>query len=336
MDQRKAAILQAIVEQYVASAQPVSSGTITRNRGFGVSAATVRNEMVALEREGYLTQPHTSAGRIPTDKGYRHFVDHTRSDKLGAADVRTISTLFTSAHRALEDILHETSVLLSRVTDHVAVVLGPQTGGAVVRSVQLVEIHTGVVIVVGVLSNGAVCKEILELGDSVDPDVLAQAGGALSRDLVGKTATEVGCALPGEPTPAGRIVDQARAALAERVSATSAEDLYITGAGRIAAESDAFPTQGDAVARLLELLEHQYLVVGLVRDLLDDDLIVRIGSENELAALKECSLVLAPYLLEGKIAGSVGVLGPTRMDYPHTMAAVAAVSGGLGRLLSSG
>ncbi len=336
MDKRKAMILQAIVEQYVASAQPVSSGTVTRGHGFGVSAATVRNEMVALEREGYLAKPHTSAGRIPTDKGYRHFVDHTRANKLGAADVRSISTLFTSAHRALEDILHETSALLSRVTDHAAVVLGPQPEGAVVRSVQLVEIHRGVVVVVGVLSNGVVCKEILELGDAVDPDVLARAGAALSSELMGKTVAEVDSSEPGDASSVGKIVGQARAALAERAAATGGEDLYITGVGRIAAESDAFPTQGDTVARLLELLEHQYLVVGLVRDLLDDEMIVRIGSENELAALKECSLVLAPYLLEGKVAGSVGVLGPTRMDYPHTMAAVVAVSEGLGRLLTSG
>src|SRR4029453_2128102 len=130
LDERKAAILKAVVEEYVETAQPVGSGTIARSRNRGVSSATVRNEMTVLEREGYLAQPHTSAGRIPTDRGYRYFVDHlAQQAALAPAQRRAVSdffSVFESAHNLLEDLLNETSHLLARVSTHTAVVVGPQ------------------------------------------------------------------------------------------------------------------------------------------------------------------------------------------------------------------
>ena len=122
MDERKAAILKALIEEYVETGQPVGSGTVTREAGLGVSSATVRNEMAVLEREGYVTHPHTSAGRVPTDKGYRHFVDHlARQKELQPGARQAVASFFATAHHALEDMLHETSLLLSRITAHAAV-----------------------------------------------------------------------------------------------------------------------------------------------------------------------------------------------------------------------
>src|SRR3954471_12365542 len=126
MDERKALILQAIVEQYIETAQPVGSQTVARSRRLGVSSATVRNDMTTLEREGYITQPHTSAGRIPTDKGYRYFVDHLGRLDTASPQWSAVNEFFRSAHLALEDVLRETSTLLSRITAHAAVVVGPQ------------------------------------------------------------------------------------------------------------------------------------------------------------------------------------------------------------------
>src|SRR3954469_23873683 len=151
LDDRKAAILRAVVEEYIATAQPVGSSHVARNAGVAVSSATVRNEMAVLEREGYLMQPHTSAGRVPTDRGYRFFVDHFgRQPGLAPAQRRVVAdffTLFASAHQVLEDLLHETSQLLARVSTHTAVVVGPhQIDVATVRSVQLVSLQPSLVL----------------------------------------------------------------------------------------------------------------------------------------------------------------------------------------------
>jgi len=332
MESRKAEILRAIVEEYVETAQPVGSSTVARSRRLDVSSATIRNDMTVLEREGYLAQPHTSAGRIPTDLGYRFFVDHfTQEGALAAPQRRAVSDFFESAHRALEDLLHETSQLLSRVTDHAAVVVGPQPDAATVRSIQLVMLQPGVVLTVAVMSNGGVEKQVVHVGDDVDEGRVGAAAAALNAQLVGYPLT----ALPEFRVTGDAETDafarRTRDELAEYVA--TVEPLYVGGTSRIAAEQESFGT-GESAARLLEMLEHQVVVVSLVRDLLDQGVTVRIGAENDLEELRDCAIVLAPYQVEGELAGTVGVLGPTRMDYRQALAAVAAVSQQLGRLLS--
>jgi heat-inducible transcriptional repressor len=338
LDERKAAILKAVVEEHIHTAQPVGSQTIARSRGLRVSSATVRNEMTILERDGYLVQPHTSAGRIPTDRGYRYFVDHlTQQGALGPAQRRAVSdffAVFTSAHRVLEELLTETSQLLARVSTHTAVVVGPQPDSLTVRSVQVVSLQPSVVLVLAILSNGSVEKSVLHVSDDVTDEVLGHAATVLSRQLTG-------CrwgALPEIPHGGGEpaidaLVDAARDALSSRGGYENGEPLYVGGASRLAAEQESFPTPTSA-AQLLELLEHQVEVVSLVRDLLDAGATVSIGSENPRDELRDCSIVVAPYKVEGEVIGTVGVLGPTRMDYRQAHAAVEAISDQLGRALS--
>jgi len=338
MDQRKAAILKAIVEEYIETAQPVPSQHVARTRSLGVSSATVRNDMTVLEREGYIVQPHTSAGRIPTDKGYRFFVD-----QLGDPDPSVIlhfdqvSSFFARAQRALEDTLHETSLLLSRITDHTAVVIGPQSDRAKVRSVQLVALAPRVLLAVAVLGNGVVEKIGLDLEADMTDDSLDLANQVLNEHLRGATLATPARGRRKLPAPSGDPdADHVVALVCESFrdhAKEIGEQVYVGGASRIAADQPSFASQ-DAVARLLELLERQYVVVTLVRDLIDAGLTVRIGAENDLTELRECSVVLAPYAVEGEPSGTVGVLGPTRMNYPQAMAAVAVVSQRLGRHLS--
>jgi heat-inducible transcriptional repressor len=334
LDERKAAILRAVVEEYVETAQPVGSQTIARASRLGVSSATVRNEMTVLERDGYLAQPHTSAGRVPTDRGYRFFVDHfTETGDLPVPQRRAVSDFFASAHRALEDLLHETSGLLARVSRHAAVVVGPQADAAQVRSVQLVLLQPQVVLVVLVLSNGVVEKEVLALNVEVGEAHLVAATAALDERLRGVawgTFPEV--ATTGDPE-VDALVGAARDSLLDRSLGESNEPVYVGGASRLAAEQSAFSTN-ERAARLLEMLEHQVVVVSLIRELIDNGLTVSIGSENSLDDLSDCSIVLAPYEVDGHAAGVVGVLGPTRMDYRHALAAVSNVSKQLGRHLS--
>jgi heat-inducible transcriptional repressor len=335
LDERKAAILRSIVEHYVASAQPVGSQTVTQTAGLGVSAATVRNEMSVLERDGLIAQPHTSAGRVPTDAGYRYYVDHLAgAGALPMADRRRIADFFTSASLAMDDLLHETSQLLARVTAHAAVVVGPQADAVTVRSAHLAQLQPRVLLAVLVLSNGAVEKETVVLDADADPDDVAAASNRLAVHLMGRRLAE----LPATSYP-GKRADRADAlaeascqALAGYIGVHHGEPLYVGGASRLAAEQEAFAST--SASGLLELLEQHVVLCALLRELLGPGLTVRIGAENELADLRECSLVLAPYIVEGETVGTVGVLGPTRMDYRTAQAAVATVSRQLGQQLS--
>jgi heat-inducible transcriptional repressor len=334
MDERKAAILKALIEEYVETGQPVGSNTVARGAGLGVSSATVRNEMAVLEREGFVTHPHTSAGRVPTDKGYRHFVDNlARSKDLQPAARHEVVSFFATAHHALEDMLHETSLLLSRITTHAAVVVGPQPDTARVRSVQLVRLHETSLLAVAILSNGQVERQFIELAGEIDDGRIGAAIAVLDAQLRDASFIDLPVLLPTGDPATDQLANQARDALVTRAAGRATEPVYVGGASRIAADLEAF-TAGETVGRLLEVLEHQYLVVSLVRDLIDQGVTVRIGAENQLADLRECSVVLARFDIEGRPAGSVGVLGPTRMNYPQAMAAVAAVSRRLGEHLS--
>ena len=339
LDERKAAVLRAIVEEHVATAQPVGSQTVARSPGMRVSSATVRNEMTVLERDGYIVAPHTSAGRIPTDLGYRYFVDHfTKQGALAAPQRRAVAdffTLFTSANQVLDDLLHETSQLLARVSSHTAVVVGPhsQAEAATVRSVQLVSLHPSLVLVLAILSNGNVEKSVLHLSVDVDDATVAGAGLSLDTQLTGsRWASFPEVARTGDAA-VDTLVVEARNALAARGDHDAVDPLYVGGASRLAAEHEAFPTSTTA-ARLLELLEHQVELVALVQELLAQGPMVSIGSENQLDDLRDCSIVVAPYRVDGEVAGTVGVLGPTRMDYRQALAAVEAISQQLGRVLS--
>jgi heat-inducible transcriptional repressor len=337
LDERKAAILKAIVEQYVESAQPVGSQAVTQTADLRVSAATIRNEMGVLEREGFIAQPHTSAGRVPTDRGYRYYVDHLAGPSaLAAAERRRIAEFFTSATRAMDELLLQTSHLLARISAHAAVVVGPQPDTVRVRAVHLTQLQPRLLLAVVICSNGAVEKEPLVLDDDADDDEVATAGARLAALLDNAMLGDLPTSLAQPERPGDRadqLVRTALDALQGRMRTHGGEPLYVGGASRLAAEHEAF-TDTEGAARLLELLEQHVVLASLLRELLGPGITIRIGSENERAEMRECSLVLAPYLVEGAPAGTVGILGPTRMDYRKAQAAVHTVSQQLGRQLS--
>lgn len=335
LDDRKRAILEAVVEEYIATAEPVGSSRVAKSRRLGVSSATVRNDMAALESEGYLVQPHTSAGRIPTDKGYRYFVDHLgRIEPLARPQARQVADFFAHAQSALEDMLQETSRLLAGITEHASLVVGPQVEGANVISTQVVAIHPDVAMAVAVLSNGSVEKCVLRLDEDVDARHVETASKAVAAAASQSLLTEIDDPRPTGSDVADRIARLAADGLRGLVRETGHEPVFVGGASNIAAEAGDFSAV-ETVSGLLELLEQQFLVVSLARNLIDRGLTVSIGSENEQAELRECSVVLAPVAVEGEVAGTVGVLGPTRMNYAQAMAAVTTVSKLLGDRLTS-
>ena len=333
LDDRKASILRAIVAEYIDTALPVGSGHAARSSGMEVSPATVRNEMAALEREGYLVQPHTSAGRVPTEKGYRYFVDTLATPgELGPAQRQQVKHFFARAHGEIEHMLTETSLLLSKLTDHTAVVVGPHHDRATVRSVQLVALSPRVVLLVLVLSDGAVEKRTLELRSEIGEERVAAATAHLSGHLVGRTlaAASVPSPATGDATT-DELVGAALAAL-RGGREDDGDHVFVGGAARMAHSFEAVQT----VRRVLELLEQQLVIVSLLHDVLDRGLSVAIGSETGLEPLAECAIVVAPYTVEGERAGTIGVLGPTRMNYSQALAAVATVSQRLGKTLAEG
>ena len=335
LDERKTAILRAIVQEYIATAQPVGSSHVAAASGLHVSSATVRNEMAVLEQEGYLAQPHTSAGRVPTDKGYRFFVDHMAAPgRLDEVSSMRVGTFFDSAQGRLEELLHQTTNLLAQVTHHAAVVVGPRAERAVIRSVQLVGVSSHTAVVVAVLSSGAVENQLIE----IDPEISELRLGAASTHLqslaIGKAFDQLTADVT-EPSSSSRdvVVDQlCTAAIGALRTQRTDESVFVGGAASMAQAFDAV----DTVRNVLRTLEQQYVVVSLVRDMLSRGLSVAIGAEHGVEPLVACSVVVAPVVIDGEQAGTIGVLGPTRMDYPQAMATVEAVSDRLGRRLSDG
>lgn len=330
LDERKTAILRAVVQEYIETAQPVGSGHVASAPGVNVSSATVRNEMAVLEQEGFLHQPHTSAGRVPTDKGYRYFVDHlVPPGRLDGARAKQVREFFDTAHGALEQMLHDTSGLLARLTDYAAVVIGPSVDLGTLRSVQLVSLSPRVVLVVGVMSNGSVHHSTLELDGDVAEERIGAASAHLAAGLVGMPVS----ALPDVMATGDTDLDAFVTAAAEALRSFGRRDddhVFVGGASRMAGAFEAV----EVVRNVLVTLEQQYVVVSLLRDIIDRGLTVAIGAEHGIQPLAACSVVVAPYVIEGEPVGTVGVLGPTRMNYPQALAAVGVVSERLGRHLS--
>ena len=330
LDERKAAILRAVVEEYIDTAQPVGSGHVASAPGVEVSPATVRNDMAVLEQEGYLLQPHTSAGRIPTDKGYRFFVDTLVGpaplDQDAAQQVRSFFARPTASSSRCSTTPRR---LLSDLTDYAAVVVGPAHEQATVRSVQLVGLAPRVVLLVAVLSNGAVEKRTIELDQDVDelsvtgprPRSTPTSGPPHRRDRRGRSGRQRAGRRGDRGDEAGGRRDRARPTTTSSSAAPPAwpaPSTPSTPCARCSASSSS-SRRRHAAPRRPRPRPH-----------------VAIGAETGIEPLAECALVVAPYDVEGEPAGTIGVLGPTRMNYPQALAAVAVVSKRLGRRLSEG
>jgi heat-inducible transcriptional repressor len=330
LDERKSAILKTVVTEYIETAQPVGSTHVLRDSPLDVSPATVRSDMAALERDGYLMHPHTSAGRVPTDKGYRFFVDHLCGEQpLGTNAQQTVQEFFATAHGALERMLRDTATLLSQVTSYAAVVVAPGHEARTVRLAQLVRLAPHTVMVVVVQSDGSVEKATFELQDDSGEEAVAAASTKLQAHLVGKVALET----PSPATTGDLTVDRIIAGAVASIGRSVAPDerVFVGGTSNMAHAFDAVET----VRSVLTMLERTYVVVELLQDALSHERHVSIGGEHG-GALAECSVVVAPYEVDNSIVGTVGVLGPTRMNYPQALAAVAMVGRRLGREISEG
>ena len=331
LDVRKATILEAVVTEHIDTAQPVGSSSVLQSADLGVSPATVRSDMVALEREGYLAQPHTSAGRVPTDKGYRYFVDHLKAGTLGHAQQEQIKDFFARVRGEVEDVLEQTSTLLSQLTSYTSVVVNSAHGHASVLSVQLVNLDARHHLLVTIFSDGTVVKNSIQATFDATHVEVAEASKQLNALLIG-TTLESRVQVPSRSDSVARLVRESVAGLHADQPTTDDEQVFIGGSSRVAESFDGVET----VRQVLSILEQELLVVSLVEDILAKGLSVAIGSEHGFEALSSCAVIVAPVTIDGELVGAVGLLGPTRMKYPEAMAAAEVVSQHLTRHLAGG
>jgi heat-inducible transcriptional repressor len=348
LDDRKLEVLRAIVTDYVSSQEPVGSKALVERHNLGVSPATVRNDMAVLEEEGYITQPHTSAGRIPTDKGYRLFVDRLGSVKpLSPAERRAIHT-FLSGAMDLDDVLSRTVRLLAQVTQQVAMVQYPTLSRATVRHVELVSLSTQRVMLVMISSTGRVEQRVVEVPE-VDEEELTTLRALLNGLVDGQSTGDAVRTLSiaradadhgdGQAGPTVQAINDSplarlcTATLLEMLGNDRSSRVVVGGVQNLTRFSDEFET----VKPVLEALEEQVVLLKLLGEVSDPDVItVRIGQENPYEKLQATSVVSTGYGSDLDSWATLGIVGPTRMDYPSTMASVRAVARYVGRFLTQG
>ena len=337
LDDRKLAILRAIVTDYVSSQEPVGSKAIVERHNLNVSPATVRNDMAALEDEGYIMQPHTSAGRIPTDKGYRLFVDRLGSVKpLSMAEKRAITT-FLSGALDVEDVVRRTVALLAQITRQVAIVEYPVLSASTIRHVDVVRLGSDRGLVMLVNSSGRIEQRTIPLGDVPDDD-LALLRARLLAALVGVTPREAVARLAAfasgvEPAivPVATVV---ATALLEIVGEEASTRVVVGGVPNLTRFGDQFET---TVKPVLEALEEQVVLLRLLGEATTpNDVTVRIGHENPYEPLQSTSVVASAYGVDSDVWATLGIVGPTRMDYPSAIGSVRAVARYVGRFLAEG
>jgi heat-inducible transcriptional repressor len=326
---RKAAVLRAVVTEYVRTGEPVGSETIADHYGLGVSPATIRNEMSALEEMGYLTHPHTSAGRIPTDIGYRQYVNSLPAGgRLREAQRRAIGDFFEQAVLDLEEVLRGTTRLLSRLTQYAGLAVPPSASEERLARVELVPIGQALLILV-VSEHGRINKRIVERPEGFDEQFLWSLSNRLSASLGGLTAeaARIRALDMGRQAPEDerRVLASLGETLREMEGGATGDHMLVGGVANLAGEVAAW--QRETVHRLFEALERESEVIRLLREVSGSrDLSVTIGGEHPATGRWQAAVVAAPYGFGDTPLGTIGVVGPTRMDYVSVIAAVGAVA----------
>ncbi|CAB5240916.1 unannotated protein [freshwater metagenome] len=336
MSSRRLEILRAIVDEYVATQEPVGSKSIAERHGLGISPATIRNEMAVLEDEGLITQPHTSAGRIPTDLGYRVFVDKLATIKpLSTPERRAIETFLEGA-LDLDDVVMRTVRLLADVTKQVAVVQYPTMLKSRVRHVELVNLAPTRLMMILITDSGRVEQRVLELTNELSENFLASLRNQLNNAVMGQRLPDVADRLSGilesygshERSDVAIVISS----LIEMAMERPEQRVVLAGTANLARFKEDFSAQ---IHPVLEALEEQVVLLRLLGDA-NENVQVRIGHEQSEANLRSTSFVTVGYGAIDSPLGALGVLGPTRMDYAGSMAAVSAVARYVGRYINEG
>ena len=336
VSERSLAVLRVIVQDYVSTSEPVGSKSIVERHSFGVSSATIRNDMAQLEEDGLIAAPHTSSGRVPTDKGYRVFVDELTELRPLSPAQRNAIEAFLGDPSDLDEVLGRSVRLLSQLTNQVALAQYPSFGTARVRHVELVALSPHRVMTVLITDTGRVDQRIAETVAGDDAELLARLRERFNAELGGKALSDAAAALrelADVIDPADReLAAPLLVSLSDQVAATRHDRLVMAGAANLARTERDFT---GSIYPVLEAIEEQVTILRLFGEMDPDDIGVsaRIGRENDDFGLGETSVLASGYVAPGGAVARLGVLGPTRMDYSSNMAAVRAVARYLSRLI---
>ncbi len=323
LNERKKKILQIIIEDYISTAEPVGSRTIARKHDLGLSPATIRNEMSDLELLGYLEQPHTSAGRVPSAQAYRFYVDSMiEPDTLDDNDRTLINTLYREQQRSIDDIFLSTAKILSQMTHNVSMVLANQHSVSRFCYLKFLPLDTNHAILCIVTDDGSVNNCVVEIPAGMSSKELEYMAGRITRMLEGKAVTDIDKALLEDVQAAvkdDRLLLSSLLHVLRRMTRPEKETFFMGGTRQLLSQPEF--RDMEKVRNLLGVLEEEKVVRNILKSGEETDgLRITIGSENKFEGIQDCSMVQATYRLNGKIVGTMAVLGPTRMQYGKVIA----------------
>jgi heat-inducible transcriptional repressor len=328
LDDRKLRILQAIIDDYINTAEPVGSRTIAKKHELGLSSATIRNEMADLEEMGFLEQPYTSAGRVPSDKGYRLYVDQLmKINELSENDVEKIRDAMDVRINELSQLIRNASVVMSKFTKYTSLAVTPHNKKSVLKAVQVVPIEPGKALVIIVTDTNIVRNSLVRVAENITPDFIIQVSNVLNEKLRGFTLemlkTDI---LTNEmeqltSLPYG-LIKPVFDGIEDLIRTIDKPEVYLEGATNIL----NFPEfkEVEKAKEFLSILDEKKIVSDLlINDLYNDnDIVIQIGNENIIEGIKDCSLVAASYSVGNHIIGTIGIIGPTRMEYSKVVSSM--------------
>lgn len=321
MDKRKEKILQAIISDYITSAEPVGSRALVRKHDLGVSAATVRNEMADLEMLGFLEHIHTSSGRIPSSKGYRFYVDGLKPAPVTKSEQLKIDKWYKARVKQIDQVFSETAKLISDVTHNVTIMLAPEVGKAAFRCMHFLPLDERRAIAVLMTDAGFVENKIIDMPGGATFFDFQELATVINSRLVGKTLSDIKKTAMKEIEDAisdSSLFDAAAEIIESALNSSKRERLYLCGQSHIMEQPEFHDVA--KIKDILLMLEEEELIRDILCAHLTDGLTVTIGEENKSERMKDCSLITASYHMSGELLGTVAVLGPRRMNYDKTMA----------------
>ncbi len=338
LSERQRSILQSIVENYIRSAEPVGSRTIAKHSDINYSSATIRNEMADLEELGYLEQPHTSAGRIPSEKGYRFYVDHLlHPDQESIKDVESFRELFKERYFEIDQSIRQVALILSELTSYTSIILGPEIFQTHLRQIQIVPLDYERAVAIVIMDTGKVENKLVSIPAGVSMDQIEKMVNLINHRLRGVTLAELQSKIFSELSSAMQKnleqYEQLQVMVNQLFSPTSTSDdrVFLGGKMQILAQPEFRDV--DKAKLMFQLLEQNDTMVQLFNNH-TKGVTVKIGKENNNDLANDCSIISASYEMDGHIVGSIGIIGPTRMEYGKVMGVLGHISRDLTKLLN--
>ncbi|ABN52556.1 MAG TPA: heat-inducible transcription repressor HrcA [Hungateiclostridium thermocellum] len=327
LDERKKRILQSIIDDYISTAEPVGSRTVARKHELGLSSATIRNEMADLEEMGYLTQPHTSAGRIPSDKGYRFYVDQLmKQSELTMEEIYSIKSAMDTKINELSQLLKQVSVAMSKITKYASMAALPEKKNSVLKAVQVVPVEKGKALVVVITNSGTIKNSLINISETVLPEHLVYVSNIFNEKLSGLTIGQINMPVIREIEllmgPSQDILMPVLNGVTDCIEQIDKSEVFLEGAINMLNYPEF--SNVERAREFLKLMVEKDLISRVLKDANSekDKIVIKIGHENDIEEMKECSLITTTYTAGDVVIGTIGIIGPTRMEYSKVLAAI--------------